>query len=163
MDLFEAIENAPGVRSYDPVNIPDEHIKKIIDAGRRAPSGKNLQPLAFIAIRAKDTLEKLSRVQGCVGQASAAIAIVANPDASPYWLEDAAAAAENMLLAIKALGYDSVWIQGALRRHEDYARELLGVPKNRKLIILLPIGEADAETPQQPKRPLEETLHWEKW
>lgn len=163
MDLFDAIEKRASVREFEPVEVPDADIEKILDAGRRAPSGKNLQPVRYIVIRSRETIEKLSRAQGCIAQAGAVIALAADPEASPYWLEDASAATQNMLLAIKALGYDSVWIEGTLRRHEEFAKELLGVPKGLRLIIILPIGKAAGEVGQKPKLPLSEIVHWDAW
>ena len=45
MDLFEAIEKRASVRAFTPTEVPEEHLLKIVDAGRRAPSGGNRQPL----------------------------------------------------------------------------------------------------------------------
>lgn len=158
MDLFEAIEKRASVRAYDAAEVPDEDLLKIADAGRRAPSGGNRQPLQFIAITKAETLKALERVQVAFATASAAIGIVADPQASRWWLEDASAAAENMLLAITALGYASVWVEGTLIKEEDFARELLGVPDSKRLIILLPIGKAPQDTPQADRKPLQDIL-----
>jgi nitroreductase len=162
MDLFEAIEKRASVRQLAPADIGDDDLRKILDAGRRAPSGKNLQPLEYVAIRDRDTIEKLAKVQPSVGQASAIIAIVAD-QSSKYWLEDASAAAENMLLAIAALGYASCWVEGTLLRHEEWAKELLGVPEDRRLIILLPVGKPAVTPVQKEKRPLDDILHSERY
>ena len=95
MDLFEAIEKRASVRTYDAVDVPEADLLKIADAGRRAPSGANRQPLQFILITSAETLKALERVQAPFATASAAIAIVADPQVSRWWLEDASAAAEN--------------------------------------------------------------------
>ena len=158
MDLFEAIEKRASVRAYDAAVVPDEDLLRIADAGRRAPSGGNRQPLQFIAITKAETLKALERVQVAFATASAAIGIVADPQTSRWWLEDASAAAENMLLAIAALGYASVWVEGTLIKEEDFARELLGVPDSKRLIILLPIGKAPQDTPQADRKPLRDIL-----
>ena len=163
MDLFEAIEKRASVRAFDEVEVPDEMLRRIADAGRRAPSGGNRQPLQFIAIRDPETLKALERVQACFATASAAVGIVADPSASRWWLEDASAAAENMLLAITATGLASVWVEGTLLKEEDFARELLGVPTSKRLIILLPIGKAPQDTPQADRKPLDEILWQDKY
>jgi len=163
MDFFEAVEKRASVRTYDPVDIPDEDLDRILDAGRRAPSGHNNQPVSFVVVRDPDTLEQLGRAQGCIAQASAAILLAADPRVSKYWLEDSCAAAAQMLLAVKALGYDSVWIQGTLSRHEDFAKALLGVPGHMRLIIALPIGRDAGEAAQQPRKPLAAVAHKERW
>jgi nitroreductase len=158
MDLFEAIEKRASVRAFVPVEVPEEHLLKIADAGRRAPSGGNRQPLQFILVQKPETLKALAKVQACFGTASAAIGIVADPAVSRWWLEDAAAAAENMWLAIRSLGYASVWVEGTLLKEEEYAKKTLGVPPEKRFIILLPVGKAPQETPQADKKPLEEVV-----
>jgi nitroreductase len=159
MDLFEAIEKRASVRTYDPVKVPESDLLKIVDAGRRAPSGGNRQPLRFIMIQDPATLKLLERVQACFASASAAIAIVADPAASRWWLEDAAAAAENMCLAITALGYSTVWVEGTLLKEEEFAKRLLGIPAPMRAVIMLPIGKAPQPTPQADKKPLD-TVVW---
>ena len=163
MDLFEAIEKRASVRGFVPVEVPEEHLLKIADAGRRAPSGGNRQPVQFILIRQKDTLKALEKVQACFGTAGAAIGIIADPAVSRWWLEDASAAAENMLLAIQALGYASVWVEGTLLKQEGFAKKLLGVPNAKKFVILLPVGKAPQETPQADRKPLEDVLWREQY
>jgi len=163
MDLFQAIKERRSVRSLEAVKIPKEDIEKILDAGRRAASGMNIQPFKFIAISEKKTIQKLAAVQECVGQASVVIAVAADPDASRFWLEDVAAATENMLLAITALGYASVWVEGTLLRREEEMKEILEVPENLRLMVFLPIGGERVPGSQPDKKPLEEMVCWERY
>ena len=163
MELFEAIEKRASVRDLKPVAVPDAELERILDAGRRAASGKNLQPIEFIVIRDPDTLKKLSAAQGCIADVGLAIAVAAAPEKSPFWLEDVAAATENMLLAIAALGYATVWIEGTLRRAEEEHKKALGVPEEMRLVVVLPIGEAKGPVQQREKRPLSEMVHRERY
>ena len=163
MDLFEAIRARASVRSLEAVDVPDEDLEQVLDAGRRAPSGMNVQPLQYIVIRERATIEQLAKVQDFIGESSLVIAIVADAGASRFWLEDASAAAENMLLAIAALGYGSTWVEGTLLRREDWAKELLGVPDHLRLIIMLPIGKPAGSPAQAVKKPLEELVHHERY
>jgi nitroreductase len=163
MELFDAIARRAIVRAFAPVNVPEADLLKIVDAARRAPSGGNRQPLNFIIIQKEETLRALEKVQSCFATASAAVAIVADPAASRWWLEDAAAAAENMLLAITALGYSSVWVEGTLLKEEEHAKKVLGVPAPKRLIIALPIGKAPQDTPQADKKPLQDVLWRERY
>jgi len=163
MDLIDAIRARASVRSLEPADVTDEELGQILDAGRRAPSGMNVQPLQYIVIRDRATLERLGKVQGFIADASVAIAIVADPGQSKFWLEDASAAAENMLLVIAALGYGSTWVEGTLLRREEWAKELLGVPDHMRLIILLPIGKPAGSPAQAAKKPLAELVHHERY
>jgi nitroreductase len=163
MDVFEAIARRASVRAYAAVEVPEEDLLKIVDAGRRAPSGGNRQPLQFIIIRDKETLKGLEKVQACFATASAAIGILADLAVSRWWLEDAAAAAENMLLAATALGYASVWVEGTLLKQEEYAKKLVGIPPEKRFVILLPIGKAHQDTPQADRKPLEDIIWRERY
>ena len=163
MDLFDAIAARASVRDLAPADISDDELGKILDAARRAPSGMNVQPLHYIVIRDAATIERLGKVQGFIAQASAVVAVVADPSASKFWLEDAAAAAENMLLAIAALGYGSTWVEGTLLRREEWAKELLGVPEHLRLVIMLPIGKPATSPAQAAKKPLAELVHRERY
>jgi nitroreductase len=73
-------------------------------------------------------------------------------------VEDSAAAVENMLLAITALGYATVWIDGWLRLqgHADQVGQLLGLPAGKVVRILLPIGVPAEAWPQKEKLPFEQ-------
>jgi nitroreductase len=163
VDLFEAIKIRRSVRSLVKADIPMVDLEKIVDAGRLAPSGMNNQPREFIIITDADIISRLGIVQSFVGDASAIIAIVADDTQSKYWLEDVAASAENMLLAIAALGYDSCWVEGTLLRKEDEAKEILGVPATKRLMVLLPVGKAAASGSQASKKSLEEVTHYNKY
>jgi len=163
VELFEAIEQCASVRQLRQVDVPEGDLERILDAGRRAPSGINLQPYELIVIRDRDTLGKLAEAQSCIADVSVAIAVVADPAKSKYWLEDVAATTENMLMAITALGYAAVWIEGTLLRAEAQHKQTLGVPDNLRLMVALPIGYAAEPTAQGSKRPLAEIVHWERY
>ena len=163
MDLFEAIEQRASVRQFAPVAVPRADIQRILNAGRHAPSGNNAQPVRYIVVTERDTLDKLGVAQACIAEASAAIVVAADPTESDYWVEDASAATQNMLLAIEALGYGSVWIQGTLRKHMATVREALGVPAGIEVLIVLPIGKPTQPVPPREKKPLSELVHDERW
>jgi nitroreductase len=163
MDLFEAIEKRTSVRDLRAVNIPDADLELILNAGRRAPSGRNRQPIDFIVVRNIETLKKLSKAQSPIADVALAIAVVADPEKSEFWLEDVAAATENMLLAVTALGYASVWIEGTLLREEEAHKKTLGVPEKMRLMVVLPIGAAKTSVQATEKRPLSDMVHWERY
>lgn len=156
MDFFEAVQKRRSVRLFSQQAVPWEDVKLIVDAGRRAPSGLNLQRREFIVITDRHILQRLNRVQP-VFDAPVAIAVIVEP--GKYAIEDASAAVENMLLAATALGYGSCWIEGTLIPHEKWVKELLAIPPPWRLFALLPIGVPLTSGEQAPKRPLEEVTH----
>jgi nitroreductase len=60
MDLFDAIQGRKSIRKFKRTPVPDEDIKKILDAGRLAPSANNTQPWSFVVIRDKALLAKMA-------------------------------------------------------------------------------------------------------
>ena len=163
MDLFEAIERRASVRSFRKCTVPEEDLVRIVDAGRRAPSGHNRQPREFIVITEPDTIASLGELQGCIAGASAAIAVVMDESATPFWREDAAAAVENMLLAITALGYAGLWAEGTVLRNEVHGKAVLQVPDDRRLVAVVPIGQPTGAVAQAAKKPMSDVLHRERY
>lgn len=161
MEALEAIKKRRSVREYTGETIPREDLEKIVDAGRLAPSGHNTQPWDFIVVTEKRMIEKLQIAARWMENAGAIIAVVLDPT-SRWWLEDGAAAVENMLIASTALGYGSCWLEGYTLPREDEFKFLLGVPEDKRLLTLIPIG-VPISWPTQEKKPLEEVLHWERF
>ena len=163
MDVFEVIEKRASVRELKPAHIPDTDLNRILDAGRRAPSGYNRQPFEFIVIRDPDSLRVFAECQACIADVNTAIAVVADPETSKFWLEDLSAATENMLLAITALGYATVWIEGRILPREAELKQMLGVPEKLRLMVILPVGKAAGPAAQKDKRPLDQVVHRERY
>ena len=161
MEVFEAIYTRASVRSLKQCSITERELEQILDAGRRAPSGYNSQPWEFILVRDRKVLDQLGRIQRCIAEGSAAIALVMDEGASKYWKEDAAAAIENMLLAIVALGYASVWVEGYVLNQEGYGKSVLGIPGHLRLLAILPIGKPATSARQARKKPLDELVYYD--
>ena len=161
MEAFEAIQKRRSVRKFTGESIPREDLEKIVDAGRLAPSGNNLQPWEFLVVTERCTIAEIESIAGWIENAGAVIAVVMNPT-SHWWIEDGSAAVENMLITCTALGYGSCWLEGYTLLREEPLKMLLGVPVNRRLFTLIPIGIA-TEWPEKDKKPLEDLVHWEKY
>jgi nitroreductase len=57
--FWNVIKGRRSVRKFKPDPIPEEHLMKIIDAGRFAPTSGNQQPWKFILIQSEKQIEKL--------------------------------------------------------------------------------------------------------
>jgi len=161
MDALEAIRKRRSVRAYTGETIPREDLETIVDAGRLAATGGNRQPWEFIVVTDRDMIEQLKVAALWMDKAGAIIAVVMD-ESSRWWLEDGSAAIENMLLAATALGYGSCWLEGWTLRHEDEFKALLDVPKDKRLLTLIPLG-VPLEWPAKEKKSLAEVLYWEKY
>jgi nitroreductase len=159
MEALEAIRRRRSVRSYTGEPIPREDLEKIVDAGRLAATGNNRQPWDFIVVTDRAMIQELKVASEWMEKAGAIIAVVLDPS-SRWWLEDGSAAVENMLIASTALGYGSCWLEGYTLPREEAFKALLGVPEEKRLLTLVPIG-VSVEWPTKEKKPLEEVLHWE--
>jgi nitroreductase len=161
MDTLDAIRIRRSIRKYTGEKIPRADLEKIIDAARLAPSGSNKQPWDFIVVTEEAMINQLKIASPWMDKAGAIIAVVMDPS-SRWWVEDASAAVENMLLVCTALGYGACWLEGYTLPREDEFKLLLEIPKTKRLITLVPVG-VPAELPIVDKKPLTEVLHWEKY
>lgn len=165
MDVFEAIEKRHSYRAVytdDPVSRSD--LQKIVQAGIQAPSGCNVQTTSFVIIDDAVKIQDIAKLLGkdFVLSCKAIIACIATHPpiyhGMSFGAEDCAAAVENMLLAITALGYATVWLDGCLRLEgrERKIAEMLGVPDDAEVRILLPVGVPAKQWKQMEKKPFEE-------
>ena len=161
MDTIEAIRRRRSVRKYTGDPIPREHLEQIVGAGRLAATGNNRQPWDFIVVTDREMIDELKVASRWMEQAGAIVAVVMDPD-SRWWVEDGAAAVENMLIAATALGYGSCWLEGYTLPREEEFKKLLGIPDNLRLLTLVPFG-VPAEWPTSEKKSLDEVLHWERY
>ncbi len=173
METWKAIDSIRVVRAFADKPIEDHQLYRILDAGRRAGSSKNLQRWDFIVIRSRERLKRLVDVGNFaqpVAGASLSIALVTpDPRAKDAPLSivfDLGRAAQNMVLAAWELGIGSV--PTTVYNHQ-LARELLGFPEDHHCEYLLSFGyPADPSALHAPKQaggrvPLVDILHQERW
>jgi nitroreductase len=172
MDLFETIEKRYSYRGeFKPDPVPREHLIKIVEAGIRAPSACNQQVVSFVIVDDPELLEKLAKTidRPVCYTAKAMIACVADPRPvyreMSFAPEDCGAAVENVLLAITALGYATVWLDGVLRVEDRAERvgRLLGVPDDKTVAVVLPIGVAVQPGAQRERLPFDQRAWFNKW
>jgi nitroreductase len=164
MDLFETVEKRRSIRKFKPNPIPDKDLKKILEAGRLAPSGGNRQPWSFIVVRKPETKKKLAAVanlQRFIADADTVLIALGDPAVSKsLYKQDPMIAIEHMVLASTALGYGTCWI-GAF--NENDVKEIAKVPENMTVIALLPIGVPDETPPPKPRRAFKEVFFKESY
>ena len=145
---------------YRPTKVPREDLRAIMQAGLAAPSGCNKQTTSLIAVDDPETLEKLRAViDPPVGETAPAMICVLSRKINAYRdrcfsVQDYAAAIENMLLAITALGYQSCWYEGHITDEDRIGcrmARILGVPEEYELVCFLPVGIAESE-PVPPRK-----------
>ncbi len=173
LDLFEAIRGRRSVRAFKPEPVPDEDLRRILEAAIMAPSAGNLQPWEFVIVRDEERKRRLARAalgQMFIAEAPVVIVVGANVDRSSwrygergeklYCIQDTAAAIMNLLLAAYALGYGTCWI-GAFSDHE--VAKIVGFPENVRPVAVIPMGRPAEKPGMPPRMPLSKVVHEEKY
>jgi nitroreductase len=169
MNLFEAIEKRYSHKErFLPTAVPLPDLEKIAQAGLSAPTGMNSQCVRFIILPDRQAVQPLCDVAPTDGILTAPAAIaVFTEDSRQNWkinfeIEDYSAATENMLLAATALGYVSLWLDSPYfdAAKQKAACEVLKVPPNYRLRVVLPIGLPDGEGTRREKLTFDERVSY---
>ncbi len=164
MDTFDAMSKRSSVRRFRREDVSKEILEKIIDAGRRAPTARAVEPWEFVVVTRREVLRDLGSLADhgpFIKDAACCVAIFCAD--TKYYLEDGCAATENILLAVADVGLGACWVAGDKKPYAPKVSELLGVPENMRLISLIALGWPEGDVDQKKKRSLEEVIHWEKF
>jgi nitroreductase len=163
MDVFEAVRTLLAVRRYQDRPMPEDVIRRIVEAGRLTASSMNMQPWHFIVVQDRDTLRRLGALAPTGPYiAQAPLAIVVAIDKTRFAVSDASRAIQSMLLTAWADGVGSNWVSfGGL---ED-VKALLNIPAELDLLAILPFGYPAGAVGRGKKqrKPLGEVAHRERY
>jgi len=175
--LMEIIKKRRTVRKFKNISVPDDLIRKIVEAARWAPSALNSQPWEFIIIKDRETKNKIREIYtnarerlGIYKQETSfiehatLIGVCAQIVGKSYRIA-ASLAMQNILLAAASLDIHSTIPGVALNFEEDKKTitEMLSIPDNYELVILIGIGYADEIPGKKELRNLEEIIHYEQF
>lgn len=169
MNVYEAIEKRRSVRAYKNEDVSEEKLKKILEAGRLAPSAHNSQEYKFIVV--KDAKKRKELAEAASGQkfiAQAPVIIIAvslNPghlmgSEVPAYAMDLAIALDYMTLAAVEEGLGTCWI-GAFS--QEKVKKVLNIPDTYKVAALLPLGIPDDEPGVKSRKKTEEIVCYEEF
>ncbi|HVV11754.1 nitroreductase family protein [Amycolatopsis sp.] len=169
METWDALTARRNVRAYTDEPIPAEHLDRILEAARRAPSSRNTQPWDFVVVTEREGLRRLAEVwqgAGHVAHSAATIALVAPARESEgervqYDLGQVTA---HIMLTATDLGIGS---GHSAVGDQALARELLGLPEDRVCAYLIALGYP-ADRPLRPirnpnRRAFDDVVHRERW
>lgn len=158
--VLDAISTRTSIRAYQDRPVGADTVELLLRAAMSAPSARNRQPWAFIVVDDKDLLRQLADSLPYAQSAAAApIAVVVcgvltesqGATNAGWWVQDAAAASENLLLAAHAVGLGAVWT--GVYSYEDRVRavrNVLGLPRHVVPLNVIPIGyPAENPAPKQ--------------
>lgn len=155
--VLNNIMTRTSIRAYTSQSVDNSKIEKLLRAGMAAPSAVNKQPWHFIVVTDKNTLKAIADATPNASMAATApLAIVVCGDMNKaldgggreFWVQDASAATENILLAAHAMGLGAVWT-GTYPSQDRCAKieKLLKMPSNIIPLNTIVIGYP-AENPK---------------
>lgn len=165
MDFFDAVKRRGSYRGkFLEEDVSDEDLTKILDAGVRAPSGYNLQTTTFIAVRDAKIKKEIADLLSTPATRTAPVILVVlsqkddSHEGLDFEMVDYGAATENIMLAITALGYAGVWMDGMVRMNGtgEKLSSILSLPEEKTVRTIVPFGKPAGEVTQKGKKPLEE-------
>lgn len=172
MECTEAIKNRRSIRKFRDDAIGEEIINELLEAAQMAPSAGNMQARDFVVVMNRTIKQKLRKAainQSFIEYAPVVIVVVANIGRSSrvyksrgelYAIQDATAAAMNLLLAAHSKGLGTCWV-GAF---EEYiVSDLLGLPDKTRPVAIIPVGYPDEEPVAPPRLELGKVVHMESW
>ena len=165
----EAILKRRSIRKYRSEPVDDDLIRQVLLAGMAAPSAVGTEPWVFVVIRDPAMLARVPEAHPyarMVPEATFAILVCHDErieKGADWYVQDCAAASENLLVAASALGLGAVWL--GVHPVPDLVarmRELVGAPEQVVPLCLISIGYP-AEKKPRADRYEEERVHWERW
>lgn len=169
---YQNIMTRVSVRAYTDRQIEDDKIEKILRAAMAAPSAGNKQPWRFIVVKDKNILSTLSKnfkTMQMVEDAPMAFVVCGDMNSTfqgnglDYWVEDASAATENLLLAAHSLGLGAVWCGVyPLPERVDFLKNIFKLPDNIVPLCVVPVGYPN-EKPQVKDKWKPQYIHQNTW
>ncbi|KPJ72943.1 nitroreductase [Parcubacteria bacterium DG_74_1] len=170
MNVAEAIKNRYSCRSYKAEPVPEEKLKRVLEAARLAPSAHNTQEWKFIVVKDAEKRKEVAEAAGQSFVAEAPVIIAAvglNPDdvlssGIPDYIVNLAVAVDHMTLQATEEGLGTCWI-GAFS--QEKVKKVLAIPEDYKLTFLMPLGFPAGNGKGRPKirKSLEEIISYDKF
>jgi nitroreductase len=170
MDLYEAIRTRRSVRTWLAKPVEEAKLMRVIEAARLAPSAKNMQEWRFILVTDPALRERLgvaARGQTFVGEAPVVVVGCSTETQNVMacgqlsYPIDLAIAMEHIALAAAAEGLGTCWIGAFL---EDPVKDLLGIPKEVRVVGLMPLGyPAEPAAGDKRRKPIDQVFCRNRW
>ena len=147
MEFKEVIKNRYSCKKFGERQVESEKLEAILQAGRLAPTAKNLQEQHVYVVQSADGLSKIDAVTPCRYGASTVLVVAFDKNnvftypggKRDSGVEDATIVATHMILAAADEGIDSCWINFL---DPEKLAEVLGLPENEEVLMVLDLGFA---------------------
>jgi nitroreductase len=166
---MEVILTRRSVRRYADQPVPDALLTDLLRAAMAAPSAGNQQPWQFVVVRDRAVLEAVAGANPYGEMARhAPLAVIVCADLKRenvpgFWVQDCAAATENLLLAAHASGLGAVWCGTyPLEERMQRIRAAVGLPEDVIPFAVVPVGYP-VERPAPADRYDADRVHLDRW
>jgi nitroreductase len=159
--MIDLLRKRRSIRKFQDRPVEPEKVEILKEAVLRAPTARNLKSWEFVFVDDPALMKKLALVRGSSSAflegAPLGIVVLGKEETVDIWVEDASIAAFSAQLVATSIGLGSCWIQIRLRDHspektaEEYVRELLGIPKEYRVLCILAVGYPAEEKKPVPK------------
>lgn len=167
--VLDNIATRTSIRDYEARPVEKEKIEKMLRAAMAAPTAMNKQPWHFVVVDQRNVLDALAGTNPyakMLKKAPLAIVVCGNTDkmieggGRDFWIQDASAATENLLLAAHAMGLGAVWT-GAYPSEERCISisKVLSLSDNLIPLNVIVVGYP-AEQPQPKQKFKEENISY---
>lgn len=159
MNVYEAVRTVLAVRAYEDRAIPEESVRRIVEAARLTGSSMNRQPWHFIVVEDGEMLRRLGALAPSGRYvAEAALAVVVVIERTRFAVSDGSRAIQSMVLAAWDEGIGSNWV-GFMGLEE--IKPLLDIPDELDILAIVPFGYPAQATGRGKKqrKPLGEVVH----
>lgn len=167
MEFKELVACRYSCRSYNNQHLTQNELDTILEAGRLAPTAKNLQEQHVYVVQSEEGLSLIDKLTPCRYGATTVLVVTYNKenvfvypgDKRDSGIEDASIIATHMMLAAADIGVDSCWINFF---DPDEAKRLLGLPDNEEVLMMLDLGHAKEKKGREAKnrKALAETVSY---
>ena len=165
MDTYKTIVSKRDTRAFTEQAVPEEALRRILQAGRMAGSSKNTQPCRFIVIESQEQKEAIAKCGDFAAwiPASPLLIAVAASERSPRAEFDAGRAAQNMMVAAWAEEIGSCPVS---MHHAECARDTLALPAEFHVSVVLAFGyraKPPKSVPEAARLPFDAYVRRERW
>ena len=169
MEFKEVIKNRYACKKYSDKPVKEEKLARILEAGRLAPTAKNLQEQKIYVVRSAEGLAKIDGATPCRYGAPAVLAVAFDKknvfvypgEKRDSGIEDATIVATHLMLAAADEGVDSCWLNFF---DPEKLAKALELPENEEILMLLDLGYAAEGAGPLPnhasRKPLDETVRY---
>ncbi len=169
MEFKEVVRDRYSCKKFSASPVEPEKLAAILEAGRLAPTAKNLQEQHIYVVQSTEGLAKIDEVTPC-RYGAPAVLVVAFDRGNVFnypggkrdsGVEDATIVATHMILAAANEGVDSCWVNYL---DPEKLAETLGLPENEEVLMVMDLGYAAEGAGPLPnhasRKPLTETVSY---